>query len=64
MAAGRGGQHSVGPPSPTPANSARSPLISPDRALIDRDPFDPGSGPIGDARVELTVASGRVVYQR
>ena len=35
-----------------------------DLALIDRDLFDPGSGPIGDAHVELTVASGRVVYQR
>jgi predicted amidohydrolase YtcJ len=32
-----------------------------DLALLDRNLFS--SGPVGDARVEMTVASGRVVYE-
>jgi predicted amidohydrolase YtcJ len=35
-----------------------------DLAVLDRNLFAPSSGPVGDARVELTVASGRVVYER
>jgi predicted amidohydrolase YtcJ len=35
-----------------------------DLAVLDRDLFDPGSGPIGDTTVVLTVAAGRVVYER
>jgi predicted amidohydrolase YtcJ len=35
-----------------------------DLALIDRNLFAPSSGPVGDARVDLTVASGHVVYER
>ncbi len=33
-----------------------------DLAVIDRNIFSPGAGPVGDARVELTIAAGRVVY--
>jgi predicted amidohydrolase YtcJ len=35
-----------------------------DLAVIDRNLFAPSSGPVADARVDLTVASGRVVYER
>jgi predicted amidohydrolase YtcJ len=35
-----------------------------DLAVIDRNLFAPSSGPVGDAHVDLTVASGRVVYER
>jgi predicted amidohydrolase YtcJ len=33
-----------------------------DLAVLDRNLFAPDAGPIGDATVELTVASGRVVH--
>jgi predicted amidohydrolase YtcJ len=33
-----------------------------DLVVLDRDLFDPGTGPIGDARVHLTLADGRPVY--
>ncbi len=33
-----------------------------DLAVIDRDPFAPDAGPIGDARVVLTIVDGRVVF--
>jgi predicted amidohydrolase YtcJ len=35
-----------------------------DLAVIDRNLFARSPGPVGDARVDLTVASGRVVYER
>ncbi len=35
-----------------------------DLAVLDRDLFSDGAGPIGDAQVELTVASGTVVHSR
>jgi predicted amidohydrolase YtcJ len=35
-----------------------------DLAVIDRDLFDPALGPIGDARVDFTLASGAVVFER
>jgi predicted amidohydrolase YtcJ len=35
-----------------------------DLALLDRNLFAPSSGPVADARVDLTVASGRVVHER
>jgi len=34
-----------------------------DLAVLDRDPFDPESGPIGDASAALTVVDGTVVHQ-
>ena len=34
-----------------------------DLAVLDRDVFDPGAGPLGDARVLMTVAAGRVVHE-
>jgi hypothetical protein len=33
-----------------------------DLAVLDRDVLDPGSGPIGDARVLLTLVEGEAVY--
>jgi predicted amidohydrolase YtcJ len=30
--------------------------------VLDRDIFDPDAGPLGDARVIMTIAGGRVVY--
>ena len=33
-----------------------------DLAVLDRDVFDPDAGPLGDARVIMTIADGRVVY--
>jgi predicted amidohydrolase YtcJ len=33
-----------------------------DLAVLDRDIFDPDAGPLGDARVIMTIAGGRVVY--
>ena len=33
-----------------------------DLAVLDRNPFDPGAGPIGDARVVLTLVEGATVY--
>jgi predicted amidohydrolase YtcJ len=35
-----------------------------DLAVLDRDIFNLAEGTIADASVDLTVASGRVVYQR
>jgi predicted amidohydrolase YtcJ len=35
-----------------------------DLAVLDRNLFDPGVGPIGDANVELTIVGGRVVFER
>ena len=33
-----------------------------DLVVLDRDILDPGSGPIGDARVLLTLVEGEAVY--
>jgi predicted amidohydrolase YtcJ len=33
-----------------------------DLAVLDRDPFAPGAGPIGDAKVVLTIVDGQVVF--
>jgi predicted amidohydrolase YtcJ len=33
-----------------------------DLAVLDRDPFDPSSGPIGDARVVATLIEGHPVH--
>jgi predicted amidohydrolase YtcJ len=33
-----------------------------DLAVLDRDPFAPGAGPIGDAKVVLTLVDGQVVF--
>jgi predicted amidohydrolase YtcJ len=35
-----------------------------DLVVLDRDIFDRATGPIGDARVEMTMVGGRVVYER
>jgi predicted amidohydrolase YtcJ len=35
-----------------------------DLAILDRNPFSTGTGPIGDATVEMTIASGHIVYAR
>lgn len=35
-----------------------------DLAVLDRNVFEPGNGLPGDARVDVTVASGRVVHER
>jgi predicted amidohydrolase YtcJ len=35
-----------------------------DLAVIDRNVFDPEAGPLGEAKVELTIASGRMVHGR
>ena len=34
-----------------------------DLAVLDRDVFEPDAGPLGDARVLVTIAAGRVVYE-
>jgi hypothetical protein len=34
-----------------------------DLAVLDRDLFDPGAGPIGDARVVATFVGGQAVYE-
>ena len=34
-----------------------------DLVVVDRNLFDPSAGPIGDARADMTVASGRVVHR-
>ena len=34
-----------------------------DLVVLDRDIFDPGAGPVGDARVVLTLAEGEPVYE-
>ena len=34
-----------------------------DLAVIDRDLFAPGAGPIGDAKVVLTIVDGQVVFE-
>ena len=41
-----------------------APGMRADLAVIDRDPFDRSLGAIGETTVELTIASGRVVYDR
>ena len=33
-----------------------------DLVVLDRDVFDPGAGPLGDARVLLTLSEGEAVY--
>jgi hypothetical protein len=33
-----------------------------DLVVLDRDLFDPGAGPVGDARVLLTLVEGEAVY--
>jgi predicted amidohydrolase YtcJ len=33
-----------------------------DLVILDRDVFDPGSGPVGDARVVLTLSEGEPVH--
>jgi predicted amidohydrolase YtcJ len=33
-----------------------------DLVVLDRDIFDPGAGPVGDARVLLTLSEGDPVY--
>ena len=33
-----------------------------DLVVLDRDIFDPGAGPVGDARVVLTLSEGEPVY--
>jgi len=43
-----------------PARS--SPASSPTSSCFDRDLFDPGAGPVGDARVLLTLVEGEAVY--
>jgi predicted amidohydrolase YtcJ len=35
-----------------------------DLALLDRNVFTAGAGAVADARVDMTVASGKVVYER
>ena len=35
-----------------------------DLAVLDRDPFDRSLGAIGETAVELTMASGRIVFER
>ena len=39
-----------------------APGMRADLAVLDRNPFDRGSGAIGETRVEMTLASGRVVF--
>ena len=34
-----------------------------DLAVLDRDVFAPDAGPLGDARVVMTIAAGAVVYE-
>ncbi len=41
-----------------------APGMRADLAVLDRDPFDRSLGSIGETTVELTIASGRVVYDR
>lgn len=41
-----------------------APGMRADLAVLDRDPFDRSLGAIGETTVELTVASGSVVYER
>lgn len=41
-----------------------APGMRADLAVLDRDPFDRSLGAIGETTVELTVASGRVVFER
>lgn len=43
---------------------ALEPGMRADLVLIDRDVLGDGAGPLGDARVELTVAAGQVVFER
>jgi predicted amidohydrolase YtcJ len=41
-----------------------APGMRADLAVLDRNPFDRSIGPIGETKVEMTIASGRVVYGR
>jgi predicted amidohydrolase YtcJ len=41
-----------------------APGMRADLAVLDRDPFDRSLGTIGQTQVELTMASGQVVYER
>ncbi len=41
-----------------------APGMRADLAVLDRDPFDRSLGAIGETTVEMTIASGRVVYER
>ena len=41
-----------------------APGMRADLAVLDRDPFDRSLGAIGETTVELTMASGRVVFER
>jgi predicted amidohydrolase YtcJ len=41
-----------------------APGMRADLAVLDRDIFSPTGGTIADASVDLTLASGKVVYQR
>jgi hypothetical protein len=41
-----------------------APGMRADLAVLDRDPFDRSLGAIGETTVELTLASGRVVFER
>ena len=45
------------PPAVMQENRARV-----DPVVLDRNVFDPGAGPIGDARVVLTLVEGEAVY--
>ena len=40
-----------------------APDMRADLAVLDRDPFDRSLGAIGETKVEMTMASGRVVYE-
>ncbi len=35
-----------------------------DLAVLDLDPFADAAPPVGDARVEFTIAAGRMVHER
>jgi predicted amidohydrolase YtcJ len=41
-----------------------APGMRTDLAVLDRNPFDRSLGAIGETRVEMTIASGRVVFER
>ena len=41
-----------------------APGMRADLAVLDRNPFDRSIGPIGETKVEMTIASGRVVHGR
>ena len=41
-----------------------APGMRADLAVLDRDPFDRSLGAVGETTVELTLASGRIVFER